>query len=433
MKHPVSLLLSTISFWQNSIATQLLYMDKSHEVTEFTFESFQKSVLLDESSVNWVIVFYADWCGHCVSFAPQYIELAEAFKNSDHVQFGAIDCAADIMTQIQTENVCRVYDIKSYPTIRLFRHGKNERDLPRGIEELRTAIESFGVVASQPITRHRSTPLAGAVDNNRFSNSAHTDVLHDASLAFYEILHHEVFRGSDTILSGSSLADLVHLLQVCQNIDIADFMRDGCRQILDDTKEAAMLSRARWNILLTHHFASIDVDSTYLACSNFSCAMWRLLHVMSLSQGIEKTFMEDIRFLIDKYFSCDECRTNFLHHFDNCDFGRCSASDQMSVALWLWRLHNAVNTRLGHPQWPSSSFSDSEVYSLLKSTYSRDPPDSEPLGPVAFLPTSVFVMAGGGFVVLGLILGLARNGDRIQTTFSRLTSQVNKKYYEPIV
>ena len=139
----VSAILSTAHLCGLARGFELLYKDKSDSVTEFSFESFQNSVLLDESPVNWVIVFYADWCGHCKVFAPNFIELAESVNGSENLKFGAVDCAADIMTKIESEDICRVFDIKSYPTIRLFRHGQNDRALPHVMDDLRNSLLSM--------------------------------------------------------------------------------------------------------------------------------------------------------------------------------------------------------------------------------------------------------------------------------------------------
>lgn len=416
--------------FQLARSDQLLYKDNTNAVTEFDFETFKNSVELDRSDRIWVVVFYAHWCGHCVSYAPEFMRLAESLIYPSQLEFGAIDCASPDMSQIDSDDVCRKYDVRSYPTIRMFRHGKSERDLPREIEELKLEIATVHSPESSPLPPQTFPKWIRSEDGSKFTNTDSQEVIHDASLAMYEILRREVFRGSDTILKDADFTNLMRILEICFNSGIQDHMRKGCESALAVLKSGRSLSRARWNTILAENFPH-QTETEYRSCAGFSCAMWRLLHVMTFSSSLESSSKLDIRFVIDQYFSCEECRKNFLEHFDKCDFGVCEASDPISVALWLWRLHNGVNERLGHGRWPAQNTSETEVYDLLRSTYISPSTPYKGFVSDAFLP--FYVLIGVGLVVLGLVAGLIRNSDRIQTSFNRVTSQVNKKYYEPIV
>lgn len=54
---------------------------------------------------------------------------------------------------------------------------------------------------------------------------------------------------------------------------------------------------------------------------------------------------------------CAHCRSHFLEMYENCENGRCvipepsnmrgqqTSAGEPALALWVWRAHNAVNTR----------------------------------------------------------------------------------------
>lgn len=72
--------------------------------------------LVKNSDDIWLIEFYAPWCGHCKSLAPEYKKAAAALKGV--VKVGAVDMTTD-------QNVGAPYNIKGFPTIKLFGGNKN--------------------------------------------------------------------------------------------------------------------------------------------------------------------------------------------------------------------------------------------------------------------------------------------------------------------
>ena len=63
---------------------------------------------------------------------------------------------------------------------------------------------------------------------------------------------------------------------------------------------------------------------------------------------------EILRNYIDHFFGCEVCRINFLQDYENCGFNRCerlttdsaSLEDWKELPLWLFEVHNGVNSRL---------------------------------------------------------------------------------------
>jgi protein disulfide-isomerase A6 len=62
-------------FWGGGCVA--LYESNS-DVIELTESNFDR--LVTQSDDVWVVEFYAPWCGHCQSFAPEYSKAAKALK-----------------------------------------------------------------------------------------------------------------------------------------------------------------------------------------------------------------------------------------------------------------------------------------------------------------------------------------------------------------
>lgn len=70
-------------------------------------------------------MFYADWCPHCVHFAPRYKKIVENSKVHNNMIFAAVNCAAD-----QFQEACRNQKVEFYPTLKLFGLQHYDEDHP---------------------------------------------------------------------------------------------------------------------------------------------------------------------------------------------------------------------------------------------------------------------------------------------------------------
>jgi len=64
---------------------------------------------------DWLIKFYAPWCGHCKRMAPTWDELATKLHQKTNV--AKVDCTAE-------KSVCSRFSIRGYPTLLFFKGGK---------------------------------------------------------------------------------------------------------------------------------------------------------------------------------------------------------------------------------------------------------------------------------------------------------------------
>lgn len=92
----------------------------------FTAESFQNQVTMSQEP--WFIKFYAPWCGHCQSLAPNWVQLAKEMKGK--LNIGEVNC--DIESRL-----CKDVRLRGYPTMLFFRGGERiEYDGLRGLGDL---------------------------------------------------------------------------------------------------------------------------------------------------------------------------------------------------------------------------------------------------------------------------------------------------------
>lgn len=88
-----------------------------------TAETFQSLVTMTQDP--WFIKFYAPWCGHCKSMAPNWIQLAKEMKG--RLNIGEVNCDAE-------PRLCKDVQVRAYPSILFFQGGERvEYDGLRGL------------------------------------------------------------------------------------------------------------------------------------------------------------------------------------------------------------------------------------------------------------------------------------------------------------
>jgi len=87
------------------------------EVIELTESNFEKLVL--QSDDLWLVEFFAPWCGHCKTLAPEWAKAAGQLKGE--AKLGAVDATVHA-------SLASRYGVQGYPTIKVFPSGKKSGD-----------------------------------------------------------------------------------------------------------------------------------------------------------------------------------------------------------------------------------------------------------------------------------------------------------------
>jgi len=118
------MILKIVILLVSSVCVSSLF-DSSDDVVELTAGNFDQRVI--NSDDLWLVEFYAPWCGHCRTLAPEWKKAATALKGI--VKIGAVDM--DVHGTVGAP-----YNVRGFPTIKVF--GSNKKS-PQDYNGARTA------------------------------------------------------------------------------------------------------------------------------------------------------------------------------------------------------------------------------------------------------------------------------------------------------
>jgi len=91
------------------------YLTEGFETKAETFEE-----KLDSSSPQ-LVLFYADWCGHCKKLMPEWDKAADEVNKKDKPRMIKVDVGGKEAAQ---QELVKKYGVDGYPTIILFKDGQ---------------------------------------------------------------------------------------------------------------------------------------------------------------------------------------------------------------------------------------------------------------------------------------------------------------------
>lgn len=357
-------------------------------------------------------------------YKPKYIALArEIISVKPNVKFYAVPCPVH-------GNICKEQTIKGYPTVKFFKAGSSEGEVLAHNVKGETILKDHLGLSKEEIKSVKKSGKANGISksigNNELAFSSTVgsnikDVSNDATLSFDFAVRNSIFLTIEKLSNTQAHAFQKWLDLVNKSIPVS------MKGVKDDV------------MLLLHHFDGViqseekmlkfvskkNVSSWSQNCSKgvngagYTCGLWELFHIVTVgivqwniaSEHARVSTLDaadTIRDYIENYFTCDECRKNFIAMYEACQFQRCDRLSKnvsedaiktwKQLPLWLWETHNDVNVRLmnesrmenGLPKanfdeeqkarWPSSKscpqcwrgggeWDEEEVYKYLRSYY----------------------------------------------------------------
>ncbi|KAJ2775200.1 hypothetical protein IWQ56_000197 [Coemansia nantahalensis] len=94
-------------------------------VRQLTPANFDR--VLDKTSQPTFVKFYAPWCGHCQSLAPEYERAAERARGV--ARFYAVNCDKDA-----NRGLCARYNVEGFPTLKVFTEKRTKHGRRRAVD-----------------------------------------------------------------------------------------------------------------------------------------------------------------------------------------------------------------------------------------------------------------------------------------------------------
>ena len=341
-------------------------------VLEVDFEACTEMLNAENDVVDIVLLIYSETCPHCLRFIPKYEQIAQSYKGFDKLRFLAINVA-----QPGNFVIVHAFAIPGFPAVLHAQRGIGV--LPVPYFQLATILLSKYSGFVPKIVSTSNGVLSP--DSNLLSDAE--NLQWDAGRVMRIILNTEVFKAEEEI---THLLPLKALLLMCMQSFRIELIATDCALLYTSLPRVG-LTRESWISLLgvTQTFKPFSIFSIFNTCSQYSCALWRLLHMFTIPDMENNSpiptrndkmgplqVMEGIRMVVENFFSCSECRTHFLAHYDSKDFGRSEENlDWKQLALWLWRFHNGVSSRVQNKAvvWPSEN--EDFAYQYLVDMYTK--------------------------------------------------------------
>lgn len=344
-----------------------LFSSYPSAISVLTPKDFDNNKLVN--SQQTIVNFHSSSCGHCIAQAPIYVEFAALVLHDDNtVQVAALDCD-------EHRDICSRFHIRGTPTFKLFRDGdvlEQANAVGGSLVALVSAANEYfhtTLAATRPTTQQmlavKSTaklhklPRLRQVERKVFEPKQR--VLHDAELSIRYSLEKGVFLGRFE-LEPTEYRALVNWLDVLQQLfpsAIGRWKLSSLRKrVIGFHKQHGKLtSEAFDGMLLNWSFPLSSNNEKYewQHCNvrgekndgaGYTCGLWLLFHSLGAASAQSLALQKQVSFamhdFITHFFSCQDCRDNFLLHNPTAFVPQ----PGNGFPMWLWREHNYVNKRL---------------------------------------------------------------------------------------
>lgn len=335
-----------------------------------------------------VVEFYAQWCGHCQHYKPEFIQLAkDVTTNNPKIKFYAVSCA-------NYNEICNVMDIHAYPTVMIFKENSVANVAPKKLSQINseTILKLAGHdLSKEEKNREEKDSVSERVDdsNGGESSTSHAekpgkvwssdeiskdDVFYDALKSFDYSLRTGVHTntGSLSYERQEALTEWLTLLKA--SVPIQEWRIHTT--VVKLLEKIDFVSEKQSNLKKVLNLHGQDRQSGWSSScargepgAGYTCGLWQLMHIISVGIVEQNAHQDDakdristlraadtLRNFIANFFGCEECVDNFLSMYDSCELRNCEVLDDkngpslkehwIKFPIWLWLAHNQVNVRL---------------------------------------------------------------------------------------
>ncbi|KAF1327686.1 Thioredoxin-like protein, partial [Globisporangium splendens] len=381
-----------------------LFPDGHPNITYLTDDNWD--TWMEKTDKPWLVDFYHPFCPHCKQFVPSFLEIAAYYKAQGTVYVGAISCMDHVK--------CRRVGIKGFPTLITLNFDKtrpkqeNKRVVgTHTIQEVKDYVNSVFMEAKinetgtqPPVDSGANLPTTVEVKPGEQLRTEiweestlpmnQTTRIQDAGSAFVFGLKQGVFMGRE-VLEDVELDALKGWLKMVSQTFPGSINRKIIKQLSDRVENIALLDFDAWDVIVktwqkesVHDFeyeeAKLDFTGvtvpewqrlsdlflgegvSYRSCALYTCGQWNMFHMLTMnppeknarSAELMVSVVASIRRFMKHFFGCVQCRDHFLAYntIDKVKMIQDAENKPLTLKRWLWEMHNAVNTRIMHPQWP---------------------------------------------------------------------------------
>lgn len=376
-------------------------------VVDLNEATFNQTFLAVPAGTPTLQEFWASWCPACKQFAPEYEKIGKFFTEHPETKLlvSRIDCAHNTA-------ICTEFKIKSYPsvTLSLDAHNYASRahsdiafyDMSKG-RDAKNIIEWVGEKLSKTFTYEE--PKEEVKDEEEEKHDAHAPAvvvpkklpvwtMEDVEGATMEL--HKIIVTNPLLLEGpeklEGLKDIWKLWAVAHP------------SVRCKTSAGALLSQLPQYWPARQSQANKEIEKTVIcgearftewqSCKGtksdsrgYSCGLWLLLHTLSLrltSDSEVPLMMKFLKSFNTHFFQCEVCQRHFAKVLDSG--AAKSVRTRKDLVLWLWSVHNEVNSRLaeiekryghsstGDPAFPKLQFPTPEQCPICQKLDSASKP-----------------------------------------------------------
>ena len=107
---------------------------------------------------DWMVLYYADWCGHCQSMKPEWQKVVNKMKNKNIVNVAEVESN-------HINSLINKPQVNGFPTIKMYNSGIEKANFEE--ERVADKMEKFALSnATHSMKKYKSSPIVKKISHN---------------------------------------------------------------------------------------------------------------------------------------------------------------------------------------------------------------------------------------------------------------------------